>query len=641
MKKILLLQVYLIIINAVIAQDFPDFATPSKDDLDLTECPFDKDAAAVVLMHEGFSYSKDDYKLITTQHIRIKILKQSGNKVANISIPFIRINDFEKIKDLEAVTINTEENGVIKKYKVDKKSIYTNKINKVFGEINFAFPSVKAGSIIEYQFKSIKQSYFGLEDWYFQREIPVLVSRYHLKMSNSKQFNYRMIQGVEPEITILPGKDNIFVEMRKVPAFSKEPFMDSEKDYRQRINFKVDGYDSRWGNGQTGTLSSSWGILNARLLFSSYFGSQILSTIRKAVNFTDSAKKITDEYERMQHIYKFVRNRITWNKNNSIYADDLNGVWEKQTADNGDINMLLINLLNETQLDVYPLLISKRDNGRVDTNYAYSEQFNTLLACVIINGKKYMLDATDKYNDEAIPPIFCLNTTGFLIDPKKGELINIKSDSSGYNERIDLLMEINDNDILKGNAVINNKAYARLEKLILAKSDFSNLKDRYIEQTKIPVSINNYNTTYDTSNTANSDFIEKIDFSAPLAGSGKYNFIPLNLFSSFTQNPFVSEKRYSDINLGYNQSLIIKTKVKLSGKYSVDALPENTELNFQEAGMFFSRTGKVNNAENSFEFEIQIVRNKSYFSNTEYEAIMTAYKAIVNKFAEQVVLKIK
>ena len=51
------------------AQEFPNYGTLNSEDFNLKQCSFDKDANAVVLVHEAFSNYDDEHKLITNHHI--------------------------------------------------------------------------------------------------------------------------------------------------------------------------------------------------------------------------------------------------------------------------------------------------------------------------------------------------------------------------------------------------------------------------------------------------------------------------------------------------------------------------------------------------------------------------------------------
>jgi Domain of Unknown Function with PDB structure (DUF3857) len=621
------------------AQDYPDFGNPSKEEIELKECPFEKEAGAVVLMHEAFSYSEDNQRLITTHHIRIKALKQSGVNVANVSIPFFRFKGFERITNIEALTINFKDDGEIVKQKITKKLFYTSKINELTGEINFAFPSVKAGSIIEYQYRSVMEYYFGLRDWYFQSNIPVMTSRYHLKMIPNKKFSYKIFKSPKIELTVLPEKDRIFFQMQNIPSLTAEPYMDAKEDYLQRLNFFIGEYNSRWGSSQVSEFTSSWKNLNSQMLNHKFFGRQIMSTISGSTGFIDSTKLLKSEEEKMNKIYGYVKNRMTWNGVNDFLSDDVNKVWEKQTGSCGDINMLLMNLLNEAQLNVYPLLVSKRFNGKVDSTYPNSDQFNSLLACVNINNKKYILDATEKYYPSNIIPESVLNTNGFMIDRISGELLNIVADTITYKEIINLEMNVTDDSEINGIVVINNFEYAKIEKLKKYKTDTLKLKDLYLQQKNIVLSISK--TDIRNTNNDSTSLEEKISFTAALNGSGEYKFIPLNLFTILDKNPFIAENRFSEINFGYNRLIFFKGNIKVSDRYFVEGLPEKVNLYYPELNIRLIREIKFIKESNKIEFDIKVDFLKSYYTPSEYAALKNTYKIIFNKLSEQIVLKRK
>ena len=163
----------------------------NNEERDLKQCAFGKDANAVVLLHEAFSDYDAQHQLITAHHIKIKILKDRGIESANVSIPFYRSNDFKQINMVEGMTINIVDNNPVQT-KIDRKSIYTKKTNERWGEMVFAFPAIKAGSIVEYKYRSTMKHYGGLKDWDFQEELPVMMSRYTLVILPNAEFAYRV-----------------------------------------------------------------------------------------------------------------------------------------------------------------------------------------------------------------------------------------------------------------------------------------------------------------------------------------------------------------------------------------------------------------------------------------------------------------
>ena len=81
----------------------------------MSECSFDKEAPAVVLVHEARSDYSMEHHLVTTHHFKIKILKEKGIDFANVEIPFYRDEEFEYIDEIHGVTINVAPNGDVDK----------------------------------------------------------------------------------------------------------------------------------------------------------------------------------------------------------------------------------------------------------------------------------------------------------------------------------------------------------------------------------------------------------------------------------------------------------------------------------------------------------------------------------------------
>src|SRR5436190_462535 len=107
MKKTKLVAVFCILFQFLTyAQDFPGYGIVSNEEVNLKQCSFDKEANAVVLLHEAVSDHDDEYHLITKHHVRIKILNEKGFSAADISIPFYRKDNFEQIAGVEGMTIN-------------------------------------------------------------------------------------------------------------------------------------------------------------------------------------------------------------------------------------------------------------------------------------------------------------------------------------------------------------------------------------------------------------------------------------------------------------------------------------------------------------------------------------------------------
>ena len=127
----------------------------NKADIEMTDCEFDKGAAAYKLLEIGnMFYDRGTagmtiFKTVYDKRIRIKILKDKGISYANIEIPFYSHNNFEKLSKIDACTYNLDGSGKVKVTDVGKSSVYIKKINRQVSKMIIDFREVKVGSVIE------------------------------------------------------------------------------------------------------------------------------------------------------------------------------------------------------------------------------------------------------------------------------------------------------------------------------------------------------------------------------------------------------------------------------------------------------------------------------------------------------------
>src|SRR5471030_3221413 len=88
-----------------------DYGKVSKEDLELKDCDFEKDANAEVLFDKGGIFYDQSYNIQLQVHKRIKIFNDNGKYAADIHIKYYGANHYEFITDIQAETINLV-NGV-------------------------------------------------------------------------------------------------------------------------------------------------------------------------------------------------------------------------------------------------------------------------------------------------------------------------------------------------------------------------------------------------------------------------------------------------------------------------------------------------------------------------------------------------
>jgi len=638
MKSLVCSLLLLAIVNLSAAQTtLPEFGDITAAEKALTECSFDKEADAVVIFDEASADHNDQYNLIVNRRTRLKILKPRGNRYGDITLHYIHKDDIEYISNIEAYTCNYTHSGTIADIKnVPSSSIYRQKINERMSVVKIAMPDVQPGSIIEYKYTTTAKNYNYLDDWYFQGELPVMNSQFSLVVMPNYEFAYRVHKSEQLPIDIKQekGSGRIRFEMSNIAGLRDEPFMDAEKDYLQHVEFQLSGYQGTFGG--TTRYMTTWDEVTRELLSNPQFGIQLNKNIPVGEEWINKIKAMSPPFEKMAAIYNAVYKNIGWNGTGGIGST--NGVketWEKKKGSSGDINLLLINLLKEAGLEVYPLLVSERGHGKVNSEYPFIDQFNKVMAYVLIDDKKYVLDAAGPYTPPFMVPFPVINTKAFVVNRKKGGIITLTETEKKDKNYVSIHARIDDNGAMTGEAIIESNEYARLTRMRAWEHD----KDRFRE---------NYFTTYQAGLKLDSLVMHNLEndslpleqqfhFSIPPTASGDYKLINLNLFSGIAKNPFISDIRFTNVDYGCLQSHTVTETIELPASLKIESLPKNIRMIMPDTSITLTRLLEVR--ENLIMVRYSILTTRSVFTADEYEYVKGFYKKMAEIMNEQVVLR--
>ena len=653
MKKLTLISLLLLNSFIIFAQkELPAFGKIDKEDLLLKECEFDKDAEAYKLLSYGnvkYTINGENWNIETERRVRIKILKDKGLDQANIKLRFYSKSGYEIIKFISALTFNIDNSGNIVTTKLEKSSIYTKQINNKISEISFTMPDVKIGSVIEYKYLDVKKSVANLDDWYFQDDIPTRISEYKILVPSIFRFVNQImaIQPVEQKSELV--HENAFYHssrlsydsyektyiIKNVPAVRDEPYMGAVKDYLQRVVFQLSQID--YGEGQVEEIRSSWPKLTQDLLEDEDFGLQLKKNLPHTKSLDDSLKNVQGDYNKIVTIHDYVRRNMNWNGLESIYSTDgIKSAWDKKTGNNTELNLILINLLREAGLNAYPLLVSTKDNGAVNTIFPFLQQFNNTMTCVFIGDKKYILNAADKYNPAYLVPYDVVNNDAFVVDKERGGWITLSNEKDMWKNIVSLFAEITPGAEMQGNATVISSEYSKNPRVKKWEEDKTDFKD-YFTKDYTGMKIKNLEVTGE--NTDMLPLEQKFDFSLPVNSSGDYEYFTLNLFDGLEKNPFIADERRTDIDFNYKQSYMVTGKIFIPDGYQFDDLPKNVKLMMPDTSIVLKRL--IQKADNSIDFRITLDFTKPYYAANTYPLLQEFYKKLFATLNEQIVIKKK
>ena len=620
-------------------------------DLEMTSCDFEKDANAEILFDKAAVYFGATLTEISSDiHKRIKIFNENGKDEANIKIEYFSGNRLEYITGVQAETINLVD-GKPEITKLDKKLIYTKNIDKYRSEITFSMPNVKPGSIIEYKY-TWNTSYFGnFPDWYFQERIPV---RYNeLSTAIPDIFYFRAMSHLrEPYVkhssstdgrTLTEGTDtyqyglqNELRAVANIHSLQDEPYMSSFHDNVEALRFQLISVRPIGGYAHIG--SDTWAKVGGRLVDDEDFGGQLKRKLKDEEAIIAKAKLMKTKTEKIAYIFNEVKNAMKWNGDDDWYTNDgTSRAWENKTGNSTEINLILFHLLKQSGIDAYPMVVSTREHGKVDPYYTSLVQFNRGVVYVPLDStKRFVLDATGKYNMYNETPADLLNSSGLYVDKPKNlyNIVNLEKKSPAR-QSVLINGEIKAGK-LTGTAQISGTSYNRINTIERYKTDG---EKKYIDYLR--GDDNNLKVTSLKLENMEADslpLIQDIDFNLDLAGSDEnYIYLNPNIFTTFKTNPFLRENRMTDIDFAYPRSFSINGSYKIPAGYKADALPKNITMVMPDKSFGFRRL--VAEQDGNIVVSYNISFNVAEYSKDHYPELFEFFKKMSEMLNEPIVFK--
>jgi hypothetical protein len=628
--------------SALVAQKkIPAFGEIDPAELQLKSCSFEPEAHAVKLFDVQeieFDIFSSSSRLKTERRVRIKIFDEQGYKHANISIPYFSKRGIAKIKQLHAVIYNLDASGKIIKEELTKKDFFKEKAVENVKVVNFTFPNLKPGSIIEYSYTRIENDILQITPWLIQGEIPVLFSSTQIQTPANSRIEKKIwgADTIEQKTDLIRAENfrkTVFYK-EKVASFTPEPYMSSHKDNLMRVSFLLIPRTNFFINFLTNS-DFVWKYAGSNLMTSSRFGGQIKKLIPGTETIIDSAKLISSIQERIIFVYESVKRRIPEKEEQTLYPDNLAEAWNARSGNTAEINLILLNLLQKSGVQSFPLLISTRDNGEVNMQFPSVGQMNGVDILATDSNKVYILDASLKFQSSQNPPFNILNRNAYLLNEKDMRWVWVDDERPLLKEVIQVYALFKEDGIIEG--VTNTTHHDYAKSYLLDSTIEENDNDKYLD--KKPQGLRIISTNRENAGNDNMPLRQKIEFVYEPQQTGDFYFINPQVFSSKRENPFLKDKRNTDIDFGCKQELTLKLNLSIPQTFQADFLPKSILVRAPDSSFLFRRTVFSDAEGISLQQTFEI--KKPVFYKEDYPAIQEFFKRVYALMNEEIVLKRK
>ncbi|CAD0225104.1 DUF3857 and transglutaminase domain-containing protein [Chryseobacterium sp. D764] len=643
MKKLIVL--VLCSANAIMinAQKKYEFLNPPKfNDADLSKAKslLDENAPAEILYKSAyFMVDANTGNLHKRYYYRVKIYdKDKAEDWLNLEIPIYNVGtNRESLGKFKAFTYNLE-NGNTVPVKVEKSSQYRSKENKYVTLTKFAFPSVKNGSVLEYQYEIVSPFRFMIPEVLIESDTPSLNTEYVFDTPINMSYNVNYTGGLSPKYREMEER-NLYGAQYKtfrfayenLKGFKTEKFVRNDRNFRTKISAELNSTNF----GELKLYSSSWDQIGKRLYESDDFGGELKRTKLAKENMPAGVSEMKTDLEKANAIFSYVQKTFTWNKDKGIYTEDgIKKLLETKVGNAAEINLFLVMMLREAGLKADPLVISTVENGLINLVSPNISNMNFVLAAINIDKQLHIYDATSKQSSLDEIPLKNWNQYGILVTKEKAlqiQMSNVKSS----NTFLTVNGKINDDGSISGTySDRDTGAYA-----MYVKDSYDDNAEKYKKQYKENFSMDF--TDINSKVLENGDFESSMKFSSMnlIDRVGKKMIINPMLFLNKSSNEFdQTEVRQYPIDFGSPITKVKKITLEIPEGYVIEEMPKEKRIVTEDKEIAY--TYSVEQKGNKLEVTTTTKVSSSDYPKEYYPAFKQIW-GVASKFENQVISLVK
>ncbi|HWW20280.1 MAG TPA: DUF3857 domain-containing protein, partial [Steroidobacteraceae bacterium] len=374
--------------RAALAEDWLPMST---EELQMKREPEAPAASAIYLYRQ---VDRSDVENYEHRYYRIKILNEEGLKYANVEIQFVKNRDH--IGAISARTIRPDGSTVNFDGTVYEKPLMKARQANLFVK-SFTLADVQVGSIIEYRYNNrLPDGYIYDSHWILSEDLFTKHARFSLQPYQHFELSYSWPRGL-PAGTSAPKLEHgkVGLESSSIPAFVTEEYMPPANEMRYRVDFIYEGNNLSHKDPTTYWKEASK-VLYAGIHRFIDQGSAMRNAVAQTVQASDTPEqKLRKLYARAGQIANidFETDAEREAKDQTAQSiHDVADVWKKGYGKADQITWLYLALVQAAGIEAYPVMVSTRDTYFFDRGFMNSNQLNSNVVLVRLDGKDLFLD---------------------------------------------------------------------------------------------------------------------------------------------------------------------------------------------------------------------------------------------------------
>lgn len=612
----------------------------NQNEIDLKAVSYEPGAGAVFLI--ASAESRFFSSILETQYFyRKKILTETGKRNADIYIKYYTgSTNVELVSGIKAQITNYEGTAPVVTV-LGKESIFLVDLGNGYKEYRISFPNVQMGSILEYSYKKADKNIEFLDGWSFQRDVPVIFSKYQITMI--PQLEYKMIGQGENFFHRSEKSDangTYSWVLRNLYSLKAEPYMKNYRDYVDRVEFQLSRYQrAATTSGPEWTdFLTTWEMLGDKMIeYYSTKGFYRSNPLEREVLSLDLSKGT--QREKAELAYYYIRDNFINEGEDRIYTNQtLPQLLKSKKGEPGELILAYMGILKSQGIECNPILIGSKGYGRSDiVPFPFLNQFDEILLLANLDGELQFLDLSDPHAPFGYVDLDKHVKAGLLIEKKASKLIPIDIRHNS-NKLVFSTIKL---DQETGELVIDNtirdyfyEALASVHQIEFLKKQNKPLEELFNE---------NYDAFEIRNVKVDNQLEEKnmvnISFQSILKGAVDHDLIIFNplQFSDFSKNPFTQDFRVFPVDFEYAFNETYTANLIIPEGYELDDYPTDESITI--AGSPISFNYQTENLGSIFKITARIEVKKPLIHPNSFSDLKFFMESVASKLAAPVVLK--